>query len=66
MNNGVGVKAAPLLVPAKRLDDLGIIKAVAAYALARSGVIRSYRTGPRQGAVRFRIDEVLEDLRKRV
>lgn len=52
------------LVNASYLDAKEILHKTSAYRLAKAGRIRSYLVGPRRTGVRFRISEVLDDLRR--
>lgn len=52
------------LVTASALEELQILKKGTAYRMAKQGHIPSYLVGPKGRGIRFRVDEVLEALRR--
>lgn len=56
----------PELVSAVILEERGILPKGTAYRMAKAGQIPSYAVGKSRRGVRFRVDEVLEALRRPV
>jgi hypothetical protein len=52
------------LVSAAALEARGILTRGTAYRMAKAGLLPSYTVGTKGRGVRFRIDEVLEALRR--
>jgi hypothetical protein len=52
------------LVRARELEAWRILKKRTAYAMAKAGLIPSYRVGRSRRGIRFRVDEVLAALRQ--
>jgi excisionase family DNA binding protein len=52
------------LVSAAALEARGILSRGTAYRMAKAGLLPSYTVGTKGRGVRFRIDEVLEALRR--
>ena len=52
------------LVTAQELEERGVMRKGTAYRMVKAGQLTHYKVGCGGGGIRFRVDEVLADLRR--